>query len=82
MLNVAVPALEIDIRDFVIHDFRCTVSAHLHEQGFNSDWIEKSLAHERQGVRGVYNRAEYLAQRREMLQWWADVVRLRKGAAR
>jgi predicted kinase len=42
--------------------------------GFPSDVIEKALAHEQQGVRGVYNRAEYADQRREMLQWWADLV--------
>jgi integrase len=73
-LNVAVRALEIDVRDFVIHDFRRTASTHLNEAGFNSDWIEKSLAHETKGVRGVYNRAQYADQRREMLQWWADFV--------
>ena len=53
---------------------RRTASTQLHEAGFNSDWIEKALAHEQKGVRGVYNKAEYLAQRREMLQWWADLV--------
>lgn len=73
-LNVAVRALEIDLRDFVIHDFRRTASTHLHEAGFNSDWIEKALAHETKGIRGVYNRAQYADQRREMLQWWADFV--------
>jgi integrase len=73
-LNVAVRALAIDVRDFVIHDFRRTASTHLHEAGFNSDWIEKALAHETKGVRGVYNRAQYADQRREMLQWWADFV--------
>lgn len=73
-LNVAVRALEIDVRDFVIHDFRRTASTHLHEAGFNSDWIEKCLAHETKGIRGVYNRAQYAEQRREMLQWWADFV--------
>jgi integrase len=73
-LNVAVRALAIDVRDFVIHDFRRTASTHLHEVGFNSDWIEKCLAHETKGVRGVYNRAQYADQRREMLQWWADFV--------
>ncbi len=73
-LNVAVRALEIDVRDFVIHDFRRTASTHLHEAGFNSDWIEKCLAHETKGIRGVYNRAQYADQRREMLQWWADFV--------
>jgi len=73
-LNQAVRSLEIDVRDFVLHDFRRTASTHLHETGFNSDWIEKALAHETKGIRGVYNRAQYLEQRREMLQWWADFV--------
>jgi integrase len=73
-LNVAVRALAVDVRDFVIHDFRRTASTHLHEAGFNSDWIEKCLAHETRGIRGVYNRAQYADQRREMLQWWADFV--------
>ena len=73
-LNAAIRTLDLDIRDFVIHDFRRTASTHLHEAGFNSDWIEKALAHEQKGVRGVYNRAEYADQRKEMLQWWADFV--------
>lgn len=73
-LNVAVRTLEHDVQDFVIHDFRRTASTHLHEAGFNSDWIEKALAHETKGIRGVYNRAQYMEQRREMLQWWADFV--------
>lgn len=73
-LNVAIRAMGMEIRDFVIHDFRRTASTHLHEAGFNSDWIEKALSHEQRGVRGVYNRAEYADQRREMLQWWADFV--------
>ncbi|GMV56566.1 MAG: hypothetical protein AMXMBFR6_23710 [Betaproteobacteria bacterium] len=73
-LNVAVRALDVNVRDFAIHDFRRTASTHLHEAGFNSDWIEKSLAHETKGIRGIYNRAQYADQRREMLQWWADFV--------
>ena len=73
-LNVAVRTLEHDVQDFVIHDFRRTASTHLHEAGFNSDWIEKALAHETKGIRGVYNRAQYMEQRHNMLQWWADFV--------
>jgi integrase len=73
-LNVAIRTLELDVRDFVIHDFRRTASTHLHEAGFNSDWIEKALAHEQKGSRGVYNKARYAEQRRQMLQWWADFV--------
>jgi len=56
------------------HDLRRTASTLLHEAGFNSDWIEKCLAHEQKGVRAVYNKAEYADQRREMLQRWADMV--------
>lgn len=73
-LNQAVRSMEFDVQSFVIHDFRRTASTHLHEAGFNSDWIEKCLAHETKGIRGVYNRAQYADQRREMLQWWADFV--------
>ncbi|BAZ92606.1 phage integrase [Thiohalobacter thiocyanaticus] len=73
-LNTAIRALDLEIRDFVIHDFRRTASTHLHEAGFNTDWIEKALAHEQKGVRGIYNRAEYSEQRREMMQWWTDFV--------
>lgn len=62
------------IDEFTVHDLRRTGSTLLHEMGFNSDWIEKSLAHEQQGVRAVYNKAEYAAQRKEMMQRWADQV--------
>lgn len=59
---------------FTVHDLRRTASTLLHEAGFRPDVIEKCLAHEIKGVRGVYNRAEYADQRREMLQQWADMV--------
>lgn len=56
------------------HDLRRTASTLLHEAGYNSDWIEKCLAHEQQGVRSVYNKAEYREQRTQMLQDWADMI--------
>lgn len=62
------------IDEFTVHDLRRTGSTLLHEMGFNSDWIEKSLAHEQQGVRAVYNKAEYAEQRKEMMQRWADQI--------
>ncbi|WP_210526354.1 tyrosine-type recombinase/integrase [Pantoea ananatis] len=62
------------IKDFTVHDIRRTASTLLHEAGYPSDWIEKSLAHEQKGVRAVYNKAEYLPQRTFMLQQWADMV--------
>ncbi|CNL07105.1 integrase family protein [Yersinia frederiksenii] len=57
-----------------VHDMRRTASTILHEHGFNSDWIEKCLAHEQKGTRAVYNKAEYAEQRREMLQQWANMI--------
>jgi integrase len=78
-LNRVIDATVALIRDrgeefesFTVHDLRRTASTLLHEQGFNSDWIEKCLAHEQRGVRAVYNKAEYAEQRRAMLQAWAD----------
>lgn len=56
------------------HDLRRTASTLLHEAGYNTDWIEKCLAHEQKGVRAVYNKAEYREQRKAMLQDWADMI--------
>ncbi len=63
-----------DFESFSVQDLRRTASTHLHEAGFNSDWIEKCLAHEQRGVRAVYNKAEYAEQRRTMLQAWAEML--------
>ena len=63
-----------DFDPFTVHDLRRTASTLLHEAGFNSDWIEKCLAHEQRGVRAIYNKAEYSEQRRAMLQAWADML--------
>jgi integrase len=56
------------------HGFRTTASTALNESGlFNSDAIERQLAHgERDKVRAAYNKAEYLPERRRMMQWWSD----------
>lgn len=62
------------LEKFGPHDLRRTGSTLLHEAGYNTDWIEKQLAHEQQGVRAVYNKAEYLEQRRGMLQDWANMI--------
>lgn len=58
------------------HGLRSIASTVLNESGqFESDWIETQLAHmDRNKVRGAYNAAIYLKQRRTMLQWWADYV--------
>lgn len=57
------------------HGFRHTMSTILHEQGFNSAWIETQLAHvDKNAIRGTYNHAQYLDGRREMMQWYADYI--------
>ncbi|HFP9265128.1 integrase [Klebsiella michiganensis] len=57
------------------HGFRHTMSTILHEQGFNTAWIETQLAHvDKNSIRGTYNHAQYLDGRREMLQWYANYM--------
>lgn len=57
------------------HGFRGTASTILNENGWPVDAIERQLAHvEGNKVRAAYNHAEYLPQRREMMQWWADYI--------
>jgi integrase len=63
-----------DIPAFTIHDLRRTASTLLHEHGWPADVVEKALNHTIGGVRGVYNRAEYAGQRREMLGFWGEYV--------
>ena len=57
------------------HGFRHVVSTALNERGFNKDWIERQLAHgDDDDIRGTYNQAQYLDQRRNMMQEWADYL--------
>ena len=57
------------------HGFRSTASTILNENGFSPDVIERQLAHgERNKVRAAYNHAQYLPERRKMMQWWADYL--------
>jgi integrase len=58
-----------------VHGLRATASTILNEQGFKPDVIERQLAHvERNRIRAAYNRAEYLDERRQMLQHWANYL--------
>lgn len=58
------------------HGFRATASTILNESGkFNPDAIERQLAHaEKNKIRAAYHRAEYLPERKRMMQWWADFL--------
>jgi integrase len=69
-INRAFDAMGITV---VPHGLRATFSTWANESGFESDHIERCLAHvERNRVRGSYNAAEYIDQRRTLLQAWAD----------
>ena len=73
-LNKALEGLTFKMEHFTIHDLRRTASTELNEHGWNEDVVERALSHEKGGVAGIYNRAEYAAERKKMLQWWADYV--------
>lgn len=58
-----------------VHGFRATASTILNDHGFKPDVIERQLAHsERNKVRASYNHAQYLPERREMMQWWGNYL--------
>ena len=60
---------------FSPHGVRATASTWLNERGYRSDVIERQLAHsERNQIRASYNHADYLAERRAMLQAWSDFL--------
>ena len=64
------------------HATRTTGSTRLNEMGYSADWIERQLAHtEQNAVRRTYNHAEYLSDRAEMMQRWADLLDASKIAA-
>jgi len=58
-----------------VHGFRRLASTVLNEAGFPSDHIERQLAHvEENKIRGIYNSAEWLPGRREMMVWWSNFL--------
>ena len=59
------------------HGFRHTMSTILHEEGFNTAWIETQLAHvDKNAIRGTYNHAQYMEGRREMMQCYGDYLNI------
>ena len=65
------------------HGFRALASTNLNELGYPKDFIEKQLAHkDGDSIRAAYNHAEYLEQRRAMMQAWADWLDARRKEAR
>jgi len=65
--------LGYDGRTMTVHGFRSIASTALYEHGWTGAAIERQLAHvDGNQVRAAYNYAEYLPERREMMQWYAD----------
>ena len=61
--------------EMTAHGFRGMASTRLNEMGWPPDVIERQLAHvEQNSVRAAYNHAEYLSERRKMMQAWADYL--------
>ena len=74
-LNGAIRRLGYSGEEMTSHGFRSMASALLNEQGVHPDLIELQLAHaERNTVRAAYNRAQRLAERRVMMQNWANYL--------
>lgn len=74
-LNAALRRLDYGRDEMTAHGFRSMASTLLNEAGWNRDAIERQLAHvEKNKVRAAYNAAEYLPERRKMMQAWADYL--------
>ena len=74
-VNGALRRLGYTKEEMTGHGFRSMASTILNEQGWNRDAIERQLAHsERDGVRAAYNYAEYMPERKKMMQSWADYL--------
>ena len=72
-IRVALRSMGYTNDDMTAHGFRGTASTILHEHEFSHEVIERQLAHApRDAVAAAYNHAEYLPERRRMMQWWAD----------
>ena len=81
-VNGALRRLGYSKEEMTGHGFRSMASTLLNEMGWNRDAVERQLAHaERNNIRAAYNYAEYLPERRKMIQAWADYLdKLKAGA--
>lgn len=78
-VNAALRRLGYEQDKMTGHGFRAMASSLLSEQEWSRDAIERQLAHvEKNAVRAAYHRSEHLAERRKMMQAWADYLDLLK----
>jgi integrase len=74
-INSALRRMGYTKEEMTGHGFRSMASTLLNEDGWHPDAIERQLAHcDEDDVRAAYNYAEYLPERRKMMQWWADYL--------
>ena len=74
-VRVALRSMGFTNDEMTAHGFRAMASTTLHENGFQSEVIEIQLAHaEKNAVKAAYNHAEYLPERRKLMQWYADFL--------
>lgn len=74
-LRAAIRRLGISKDQFTTHGFRGMASTRLHELGFRTEIIEAQLSHiDRNSIRSAYNHAQYLQDRRDMMQQWSDYL--------
>jgi integrase len=81
-VNASLRRIGYDKSEICAHGFRAMASTMLHEQGWDSDVIERQLAHkEGNAIKGAYNHARHLPERVKLMQHWADYLDgLRSGA--
>lgn len=71
----------LGIAHWRIHDLRRTGSTMLHEMGYPPHIIERALNHVQDGIGGVYNKAQWLTERAQMLQQWANYLEALEAGA-
>lgn len=73
-LNAAIARLGFK-GEIVTHGYRHMASTLLNEAGWDGDWVERQLAHkDKDAIRDIYNQAQYLKGRKDMLQAWSDYL--------
>lgn len=73
-LNAAIARLGFK-GEIVTHGYRYMASTLLNEAGWDGDWVERQLAHkDKDTIRDIYNQAQYLTGRKDMLQAWSDYL--------
>lgn len=74
MLHKLCDRLGDKVRRFTPHDLRSTARSHLSELGVSVVVAERCLNHSLGGLLAIYDKHDYLTERRAALEVWADFV--------